>query len=417
MTELPFPKLRANRAIAEQWAAELVLRNQRGSTKHRFASPLGVLDDLERKRSLPPLPWPASWPRLAARARCYPGDSIAIIGPQGGGKTSFAIQLCRAAMGDGIPCLWCALELDETQIALRLVANMHGVHTHVIRETWSREQIAHALAAVDDLWRFVDRYSDPDLQLNALRDAITLAKKIFRRTPLVVIDYLGKMASLARDIRLATIYAAEQLRALGVSEECFVAMLAQPSRSSSALLTGRAEIDAATDAIGVAGESSEVEAAARVVLGLSVFKADDSAELDAHVLASKTNTGLEGREGFRFCKAGGQWQELDYLPATPSRVKADVEADKRDRHRRTPPRTIVQVRADLNEAAAGSVAAQRRATVLEAITRAGVAGAAETELRAAGRVASVRRVLAELAGADLIERAGERWRIKPRGTR
>lgn len=415
--EIPFPKLRANRRVAEAWTSELLVRNQRGSTKHRFPSPLGVLDDLERKRSMPALPWPASWPRLAARARCYPGDSVAIVGPQGGGKTSFAIQLCRAALGDGIPVLWCALELDETQIALRTVANMYGVHVNAIREGWSRERIAHALAAVDDLWRFVDRYSDPDVQLGALRDGIALAKKVFRASPLVVIDYLGKMASLARDIRVATIQAAEQLRALGVAEECFVAMLAQPSRSNNALLTGRSEIESATDAIGVASESSEVEAACRVVLGLSVFKLDDAAELDAHVLVSKSNTGLEGRVGFRFSKPGGQWNELDYLPATPARVKADAESDKRDRHRTAPPRTIDQVRADLNQAAAGTVAAQQRAVVLEAITRAGHAGITETQLRGVGRAAGVRRILAELAAGALIERVGERWRVTPRGNR
>lgn len=34
---------------------------------------------------------------------------------------------------------------------------------------------------------------------------------------------------------------------------------------------------------------------------------------------------LEGREGLQFQKAGGVWRELDYLPATPSQVKAETD--------------------------------------------------------------------------------------------
>jgi len=62
---------------------------------------------------MPALPWPSEWPDLSRRARCHPGDSVAIVGPPGGGKTSFAIQVCRSAMGSGIPVLWVALDLDR----------------------------------------------------------------------------------------------------------------------------------------------------------------------------------------------------------------------------------------------------------------------------------------------------------------
>jgi hypothetical protein len=417
---IPFPSMRANRAVSEAWEAEVRARNQRLDTKHRFPSPLGVLEDLMRKRALPALPWPSAWPELSRRARCHAGDCVGIIGPQGGGKTSFLIQLCRAAMGDGLPVLWCPLELDETQIATRIVANIHGVHSIAVREHWTKERIAHSLAAVDDLWRFVDRYADPDKQIAAMKDAIALAKRVYRVPPLVVIDYLGKLASMSKDVRLATIHAAEELRAVAVAEECYVAILAQPSRSSSMMLTGRSELDNATDAIGVAGESAEVESACRVVIGLSVFKTDDAPELDAHVLVTKSNTGLEGRVGFRFVKAGGVWVELDYLPATPGEIKAQVVKAKSDRHRTTAVPTTVEARKDLNLTKAADVESERRRVLLAAITRCGGSGMQEAAMRklpGLGRLTDLGTALAELCTAGLVERHGEEhWRIVTGGT-
>lgn len=411
---IPFPNMRANRLVSEAWEVEVRARNAKENTRHTFPSPLGVLDDLMRKRTAPALPWPAAWPELGKRARMHAGDCVGVIGAQGGGKTSFAIQVCRSVMGDSIPVLWCALELDETQIATRIIANMYGVHSIAVRESWPRERIAHALASVDDLWRFVDRYSDPAQQLRALADGIGLAKRIYRVAPLVVIDYLGKLASLAHDIRQATVQAAEQLRAIGVAEECYVMMLAQGSRTNNLVLTGRTEVESATDAIGVGGDSAEIENACRVILALNVFKADDQPELDAHVLVSKSNTGLEGRQGFRFSKAGGVWSELDYLPATPSEIKHEVAKATKDKHRITTP-TPPEVARDLNLAKAGDAEAARRVALLAALTRHGMLGMdvpAMRAVRGTGRTAGIRKTLTELARAGLAENvAGDRWRI------
>lgn len=413
---IPFPNLRANRAVGEAWLAEIKACNARLETKHLFISPLGALDDLIRRRAMPALPWPSEWPDLARRAHCHPGDSIAIVGPPGGGKTSHAIQICRSAMGSGIPVLWAPLDLDAAQIAVRTVANMHGKHVIEIREQWTRERIAHSLAAVDDLWRFVDRYTDPDVQIGAIRDAVNLAKRIYRVPPLVVVDYLGKLASLSRDIRLGTIHAAEQLRQLAVSEECYLIMLAQPSRSSSAILTGRTPIDAATDAIGVAGDSSEVENSCRVVIALNMFKTDDAPILDAHVLVSKSNTGLEGRVGFKFTKSGGVWSELNYLPATPGEVKADGEKEKADKRRVQPPRSPVEIRVDLNRHKSADAETQVQRELYAAIVKAGTEGIAiDARLIFGGRLraGAIRQALAELAAKKLIERIDRlRWRAR-----
>lgn len=413
---IPFPRMRANEKLAEAWTKETELQNNKLGAKDRFRSPMQCLDEIMRRRTLPIFQWPASWPQLAERCRCYTGDVVIVTGPTGAGKTSFAIQVGLAFTGAGIPVLWCALELDPTQITERIVANMHGVHTMAIKEHWDRERIAHSLAAVEDMWRFVDRIMDTDAQLAAVRRAIALVHRIYRVKPLVVIDYLGKLAALARDIRLATIQAAELVRALAVDEECFVLMLAQPSRAKNQALTGKVEHESATDTSGAAAESGEAENAASVELNLEVFKQDDATELDArwHVAKSR-HVGKEGQVGARFSKPGGVWSELDYVPAHPLAVRAEVEKQKKDKNRTEAPEGPVEVRKALNLSAAGDAAAMRRAAVLRAITEAGMYGLEQhlmRNVRGAGRGGQLSRDLQELERQGAIERAvGGRWRV------
>lgn len=412
---IPFPGMRPNEKLRETWAKETEVQNAKLKANDKFRSPMQCLDEIIRRRGLPVFQWPALWPQLAERCRCYTGDVVIVTGPTGAGKTSFAIQVGLAFTGSGIPVLWCALELDPTQITERIVANMHGVHTMAIKEHWDRERIAHSLAAVEDMWRFVDRIMDPDAQLAALRRAIALVWRIYRVKPLVVIDYLGKLAALARDIRLATIQAAEQVRALAVDEECFVLMLAQPSRAKNQALTGKVDHESATDTSGSAAESGEAENAASIEINLEVFKADDAAELDARWnIAKSRHVGREGKVGSRFTKAGGVWSELDYIPAHPLAVKAEVEKQKKDKNRTEAAEGPIAVRKALNLSASGDASALRRAALLEAITDGGMFGLEQhlmRNVRGSARGGQLARDLQDLERAGVIERAtGGRWR-------
>lgn len=415
---IPFPNMRANPGVSELWGRELAATNNRLETRYRFLSPLDALDELMRKRSLPSLPWPSNWNELAKRALLYIGECIGVVGPSGGGKTSFAIQVARAAAGDGIPVLWAPLELDAQQIDLRIVANMAGVHTAKVRDAWERDRIAHQLAAVSDLWRYVDRVREPDKQIAAFREGIRMCKRIYRRSPLLVIDYIGKMASLERDPKLATRAIAEQIRELTLEEECYTMLLAQPSRQNTATLTGKTDIESAADAMGVASDSGEIEHACAVMVALNVFKVDDAVALDAHVLVSKARgSGLEGREGFRFSKPGGVWSELGYLPATPTDVKAEVKRAKKDKSR-TSEATPERARADVNAARAGDADAARRRYVREALEKAGMIGMTVAELRkvrGTGRAQRLQQTLQELERAGDVARNGPRWRFVPGG--
>lgn len=414
---IPFPNVRPNAKLAEQWTASIASANAGISASKRleFVSPLGALDDLIRKRGMPSLPWPESWPELGKRARLYTGEICGLIGPTGGGKTSFAIQMAIAAMAKGIPVLWNPKELDAPELDLRIVANMMGIHTARIRDEWTRDQISHALANVDDLWRFVDNVRDVEGQLDAYRTAIKLAKRIYQRPPLLVIDYIGKFARGAKDPRLAIADASDEVLHIIRAEECFGVMLAQPSRSNNANLTGKNDFENATDAIQVAGESSEIEHACSVMLGLSVFKVDDAMELDAHVLVSKARgTGREGREGFRFSKPGGVWKELDYVPATPTEVAEKVKRDKKDKSRIEPP-TKITARAEVNADRASASDVERKRRISDALRRAGMIGLSAKELRkvpGTGRAQRLQQSLQELERSGDVEKLTTgKWRI------
>lgn len=412
---IPFPGMRPNAKLSEAWAKGQADQNQKLGVKDEFLSPIQCVKQIIRRRSLPRFQWPAAWPSLAERCRAYAGEVVIVTGPTGAGKTSFAVQVALAHIGAGIPALWCALELDPTQITERIVANMHGVHTVSVKEHWGEDKIEHSLAAVEDMWHFVPRIMDTEAQLAVLRRGIALKKRTYRVAPVVVIDYLGKLAALARDIRLATIQAAELVRALAVEEECYVLMLAQPSRAKNKELTGKLEHESATETSGSAAESGEAENAAAVEINLEVFKADDSPALDArwHVAKSR-NTGQEGQVGARFTKAGGVWSELAAPPVHPLRVKAEMEAQKKDKHRTEPPQSRAEVTKALNLSAASDAAALRRAKLLGAIRDGGMFGLEEHVMRTIpglGRGLALSQDLQELQRQGAIEAApGRRWR-------
>lgn len=412
---IPFPRMRPNTRLAEAWARLVEARNKKNSTSYRFIAAGDALDDLIRLRSMPALAWPPSWTEMIRRVRVYPRDMVGIVGSQGGGKTSFALQAAIAAAGAGTPTVWAALELNPPQILTRAIGNMHGVHAAAVRDSWTRERIEHAAGAFTDMFHFVDRVRDPEKQLEAMRAAVSVAWEMYRVPPLLVVDHIGKLFSNARDPNVGATQALEALRELTEELDCMTMPLSQGSRGNQAVLTGKVDVDAASDAMGVAAQARAFEEDCSYVLALVVFKQDDADQLDSHVLATKCrHTGLEGRMGYRFKKPGGVWIPLDYLPATPSQVKVEIERAKKDKSRAAPPPSVPQARADINSAAAGDAAAMRRVKILEAVTRHGMLGIEVNELRkihGVGRGAAFHQSLQELERAGSCERIGTRVRV------
>lgn len=415
-TVIPFPRLRPSAKLSERWYAEVRRLNEAKQKRYILPSPLDAVPALVKKRSMPAMAWPAEWPEFARRCRTYVGEAISITAAIGAGKTSFALQLCNASAAAGHPVIWVPLELDPEQLDLRICANMHGASMTAVREEWPEDAIRHTLTAVDDMWHFVDQYDDPEASYEATSDAIEIAWRVYGVPPIVAVDHLGELVAEDRDASAATRRWATKFRRLFLRSNSFGVLLNQVSKGNQGATTGKVDFDSATDAMGIEMASQAVASVCTNSIVLVVFKQDDSPELDGHALLPKCrNTGLEGRVGLRFRKAGGQWSELDYLPATPLQVKAVQEKESRDKHRASPPSSTAQARADLNAARAGDAAAMRRHYVLEAIRRHGALGMTSSQLRkipGTGRGPLLNQAVQELAHAGAIERIGnDTWRI------
>jgi KaiC/GvpD/RAD55 family RecA-like ATPase len=412
---VPFPGMRANQKLAEAWGRAVSSRNQKDGTAYKFPAPVESVDELIELRGMPAFCWPPQWQDTARRCRVYPRDVVGIVGSQGGGKTSYALQACLANAGAGGPVVWAPLELNKPQILTRAIGNLHGVHAAHVRDQWSRERIIHAASTFSDMFHFVDRFRDPDKQIAAMRAAVALCWEIYRVPPTLVVDHIGKLFSNARDPNVGASQALEALRELTEELNCITFALSQGSRANQSVLTGRTDVDAASDAMGVAANARAFEEDCSYVIALAVFKADDQVELDSHVLLTKCrHTGLEGRTGYKFSKPGGRWRELEYLPATPTQIKVDTEKAKKDKHRSGPPPSDSQIRDDLNAARAGDAAAMRRAKMLEVVTRHGMLGIDLQELRrvhGVGRGPVFHQALQELERAGSLERQGNKVRV------
>jgi KaiC/GvpD/RAD55 family RecA-like ATPase len=414
-TPVPFPGMRPNAKLAEAWAKSVESKNEKNGTSYKFPSPIESIDELMELRGMPSLSWPPAWPDTARRCRVYPRDMVGIVGSQGGGKTSYALQICLAAAGAGTPTVWAPLELNKPQILTRAIGNMHGVHAAAVRDEWTRDRIKHAAATFSDMFHFVDRLRDPEKQLAAMRASVAQCWEIYRVPPVLVVDHIGKLFTNARDPNVGASQALEALRELTEEMNCITLALSQGSRANQSVLTGRTDVDSASDAMGVAANARAFEEDCSYVIALALFKADDQIELDSHVLFTKCrHTGLEGRRGYRFFKPGGRWRELDYLPATPTQVKVDGEKAKKDKHRVGPAPSDAQVRDDLNAARAGDAAAMRRAKMLEVVTRHGLMGIDLQELRkvhGVGRGPVFHQALQELERTGSLERQGTKVRV------
>lgn len=414
---IPFPAMRPNEKLTETWGREVEAFNKKNNKKHRFISPMDVVGELVKMRGMPVMPWPAIWPQLGERARTYVGECNSFVGSIGGGKTQKAVQLAMAVAGAGLPVLWLNLELGREQLLARQLGNLNGEHAMHVLEDWSEARIRHQTAAFSDMWHFVDRYTDTDEQLAAMRDAIDMVWRVYRLPPLFVVDHMGQHITQAKDARLEMTRVGQAYERIALETKSWGMLLAQGTKSGQQLLTGKIEIENAAEAIGAAAEASVMQQVCSNVIVSQLYKEDDSETLVGRDLLAKARwTGREGQIGTTYKKPGGVWGETDYLPPTPAETKAAVEAEKKDKHRTTPPRSAPEIRAEISSGRADVADVKRRAAVLRAIQARGEFGLENHMVRSipgAGRGAQPQQALQELERMGSIERApGSRWRMR-----
>lgn len=411
---IPFPAMRPNAKLSEAWAKEVEASNRKAQTKHQFVSPIDVVDALIKMRGMPKMPWPAAWPEIERRCRTYVGECNAFVGSIGGGKTQKGVQLALAVSGSGLPVIWAPLELGKEQLIARILGNMNGEHAMHVLDGWDESRIRHQISAVTDMWHFVDRYDDPEVQLAAVRDCIDVTQRIYRLPPLFVIDHVGQLITEGDNARLEMLRYCKRLEKMALDTKSWGLLLAQGTKAGQQLLTGKAEIESAADAIGAAAESSIMQQVCSNVIVSQLYKEDDAMVLEGRDLIAKARwTGLEGQIGTSYSKPGGVWSELGHLPPTPSETKAAEEAEKKDKHRTSPARSKQEIRAEISTSRANAEDAKKKAALLEAIRSRGIFGLENhliRDLRGVGRGSQAMTYLRELETDGLIERAGDRWR-------
>jgi len=143
------------------------------------------------------------------------GGLCLLAGPQGLGKTTFALQLTRNVVRDGRPVLYFSYEHDPEDLIEKLVALEAGelddtnqARLTAIREAFdavgggSMEERLDSVPGATEALRRVQKYADllyvhrstgSSTDLDAIRTAVETAHHVTGLSPMVVVDYLQKV--------------------------------------------------------------------------------------------------------------------------------------------------------------------------------------------------------------------------------
>lgn len=234
-----------------------------------------------------PIPMPQGWEPLAdaLHGGWWPNEQYILVGNTGHGKTGFALQAALHAALKGSPVLYVPLELDDTQLVARLLANE-------TRQRWSSllygSKDAHAVATESS-----SSFESIPLYIPSpgpLRDLETEVKYVRNeegndKPMLVVLDFLQLVNMGGMDLRESIRTAAYQGTHIAREHNAAVLMLSSTSREHYATLDARMrqEKDKRSDIgeadpsslVGVGKESGEIEYAASNLLVLCRDKAGE----------------------------------------------------------------------------------------------------------------------------------------------
>jgi replicative DNA helicase len=143
------------------------------------------------------------------------GGLTLLAGPQGLGKTTFAVQVCRNVVRDGRPVLYFSYEHDPEDLVEKLVALEAGelddtdqARLTAIREAFDASRGGSMEERLDWIPRgnealtrvrkyaelfFVHRSTGSSTDLAAIREAVVATHGSTGLAPLVVVDYLQKV--------------------------------------------------------------------------------------------------------------------------------------------------------------------------------------------------------------------------------
>lgn len=187
------------------------------------------------------------------------GSLLLLAGPQGLGKSTFALQMARNNAATGRPVLYFSYEHDAEDITQKLLAMEAGeldesdqVRVNSIRSIFDDlwvSSLEHRLESVpcgvEALERvahysehlYVHRSTGTRTDLTAIQSAIDAVRDLAGTTPLVVIDYLQKVKSAHSDEQLRSTEIVEGLKDLAI--DISAPVLAIAAADKDALRSGK----------------------------------------------------------------------------------------------------------------------------------------------------------------------------------
>ena len=166
------------------------------------------------------------------------GSLVLLAGPQGLGKSTFALQVARNNAATGRPVLYFSYEHDAEDLTQKLIAMEAGE-----LDESDQVRVASIRSIFDDLWvsslehrlesvpsgvealarvshyseqLFVHRSTGTRTDLAAIEAAIEAVRELSGTTPLVIIDYLQKVKSAQEDELAKTTEVVEGLKDLAI---------------------------------------------------------------------------------------------------------------------------------------------------------------------------------------------------------
>jgi replicative DNA helicase len=168
----------------------------------------------------------------------HPGELLVLSGYTGGGKTSFALQMAYDAASRGQQVLVLSMEMRDSELAKRLVAQQAGVDGRLLRNRiWEEEDLDRMRKVADEMAPYplhlcergksdwdVDRV-EAVARLHSSRDGLEL----------LVIDYLTLLdlrdpGNAKQPLREQIDEAVRRLKTLAQELECVILLLVQLSR-------------------------------------------------------------------------------------------------------------------------------------------------------------------------------------------
>ena len=303
-------------------------------------SALEAVADLRRMQQLPryPTPW-ASLTAALGMDGWFSGQVYTLVGGTGVGKTTWALAVAKDFAEQSGEVIYVTDEMRPGHCLTRAAAKVLGVTSN-------------------DLIRNIHGFGDNELAntlppgmffmrrrpLETLRKAAEWIKQQTGKGPLIIVDYLGKLAQTVMrklsaegekiDERRATTIASNMLCEIAEDVESPVVALSAGGRWNLSRLKGRngKAFDPRTlppgDLVDMAKDSGEVEYDSAGLLVLSISDSHDETGLQvATMTVSKARFGLAQHIAMAYDGPNGIWHDRGRVERTRDEVKPGAAAE------------------------------------------------------------------------------------------